>query len=312
MHGHLRGLIAATYTPFASDGSLSLEVIAPYAELLRSNGVKAAFVCGTTGEFSSLTVTERMHLAEAWICAGSGSLKIVIHAGHTALGDARALAAHAAEAGADAITCMAPGFFKPQSVTELVEWCAAVASAAPRLPFYYYHMPSMNGVAIPVGPFFKEAVERIPSFAGIKFSHEDMDEFAECVRFSGDRYDLLMGRDELLLDALERGAHGAVGSTYNYAAPLYAQIIADHASGAMASARALKKRAAEMIAICSGFGVTHIAASKTLMKTLGVDCGQVRLPLSALGAGQQRELQTRLESARFSNFACQPCAAELS
>jgi N-acetylneuraminate lyase len=170
----------------------------------------------------------------------------------------------------------------------------------------------MNGVAIPVEPFFKEAIRSIPSFAGIKFSQEDMDEFAECVRLAGDRYDVLMGRDELLLDALERGAHGAVGSTYNYAAPLYAQIMNEHASGARAAARTLQKKAAEMIAICSGFGVTHIAASKTLMKTLGVDCGQVRLPLDALGAEQERELQASLESVGFADFACLPCTTALS
>jgi len=307
MPDHLRGLIAATYTPFTADGSLNLEVIPHYAELLRSNGVKSAFVCGTTGEFTSLTVTERMQLAEAWIRADSGSLRVIIHVGHTAITEARSLAAHAAETGAHSIACMAPGFFKPQSATELVDWCAAVAEAAPHLPFHYYHMPSMNGVAIPVVAFIAEAIERIPSFAGIKFSHEDMDEFAECVRLAGDRYDMLMGRDELLLDALERGAQGAVGSTYNYASPLYTQIIADHTSGALASAWALQKRAAEMIQICSGFGVTHIATSKTLMKMLGVDCGQVRLPLRALGIGQEQELHARLQSAGFSDFASQPC-----
>ena len=53
------GLIAAPFTPFHGDGSLNLNVIAPYARHLKANGVGGVFVAGTTGEAASLSLGER-------------------------------------------------------------------------------------------------------------------------------------------------------------------------------------------------------------------------------------------------------------
>src|SRR3954469_8189210 len=120
---------------------------------------------------------------------------------------------------------MAPFFFRPGTVQELVDFMAQVAAAAPALPFYYYHIPSMTGVHIPAAEFLRAAADRIPNLAGVKFTFENLMDYAECVRFSGGRFDVLFGRDEMLLAGLSLGAHGAIGSTYNFAAPVYHRII---------------------------------------------------------------------------------------
>lgn len=221
MPSRFRGLIAAPFTPFNDDRSLKLEVIPDYVRLLRENGVSAAFVCGTTGEGLSLTLDERCRVAECWIKAAKGQLPVIVHVGHTILADARRLTAHAAEIGAAAVSALAPCFFKPRNVGELVDWCEAVAEAAPALPFYYYHIPSMTGVSLSVAEFLAKAAGRIPTLAGVKYTHEDLDDFAACVRFDGGRFNILFGRDELLVEGCRLAAEGAVGSTYNYAAPLY-------------------------------------------------------------------------------------------
>jgi N-acetylneuraminate lyase len=75
-------------------------------------------------------------LVEAWVTAAAGALKVIVHVGHASAAEARLLAEHAQQSGADAIAAVAPNFFKPQRVSELVEWCAEVAAGAPRLPFY--------------------------------------------------------------------------------------------------------------------------------------------------------------------------------
>src|SRR6186997_3436494 len=62
----LRGLVAAPYTPFKSDGSLALDTIPAYAAFLAAQGVRGAFINGTTGEGASLTTPERKLVAEAW------------------------------------------------------------------------------------------------------------------------------------------------------------------------------------------------------------------------------------------------------
>ena len=303
MSTRFRGLVAAPFTPFHADGSLNLDVIPAYARFLRDNGVGAAFVCGTTGEGLSLTLEERLRIAERWVGCADDRLRVIVHVGHTCLADARTLTAHAAKIGASAVSALTPCFFKPRNNAEVVNWCEAVASAAPMLPFYYYNIPSMTGIDYPVVDFLAQAQSRIPSLAGVKYTHENLPDYKACVAFAQGRYDILFGRDELLLEGTDAGALGAVGSTYNYAAPLYLRLLAARAAGRATEARTLQDTAIKMIAICNAIGVTHLAASKALMAMLGIDCGPVRLPLAQPEATQLATLRTRLNEIGFFDFA---------
>lgn len=306
MHARYRGLVAAPFTPFHPDGSVNLGAIPAYARLLRDNGVSAAFVCGTTGEGLSLTQAERMQVAEGWMKQADSRLRVIVHVGHNCLSDAQELTRHAAKIGAAAVAAFAPSFFKPRDNDELVDWCACIAGAAPGMPFYYYNIPSMTGVNFKVAPFLALAAGRIPSLAGVKYTYEDLDDFEACVNFEDGRYDILFGRDELLMEGWARQAVGAVGSTYNYAAPLYLKIIEHLAAGRPAEARALQDKAIAMIGACASVGVTHQAATKSMMAWHGVDCGPMRLPVRSITPAQSAELRRKLEAIDYFSTACQP------
>lgn len=306
MQTRFRGLVAAPFTPFHPDTSLNLDVVPAYADLLARNGISAVFVCGTTGECLSLTQAERMRVAEAWRKAAGDRLKVIVHVGHNCLADARELARHAASIGAAAIGAFAPGFFKPRDVDDLADWCAAIANDTPAIPFYYYNIPSMTGVGLKVAPLLERASRRIPSFAGVKFTFEDLADYEACLKFDGGRYDVLFGRDELLMQGWALGARGAVGSTYSYAAPLYLRLIAHLEASRPAEAEELQRTANEMISICNGVGVTHQAATKSMMAWHGVDCGPMRLPVHTIAAAQSVTLWRRLDQLGYPRFACQP------
>jgi N-acetylneuraminate lyase len=298
---HLSGLIAAPHTPFRPDGSVALDVISQQARLLAHNRVAGAFICGTTGEGASLTSEERRQVAEAWVAAKPAGLSVIVHVGHLSLAEACSFARHAAEIGANAIATIAPSFFKPASVTELVAWCAQVAKAAPTLPFYYYHMPGMTGVTFPAADFLTVAGDQIPNLAGVKFTHENLMDFGRSIEHSGGKYNLLFGRDEILLPGLSLGARGAVGSTYNFAAPLYLRIIEAFNRGDLAAARRDQSRAMEFIGVLDRHG--GLAAGKSAMKLIGVDCGSVRLPLRALTDRDEASLREGFEKIGFFEYA---------
>jgi N-acetylneuraminate lyase len=296
----LSGLIAAPHTPFRADGALALDVIPQQAQLLAKNGVAGAFVCGTTGEGASLTSDERRRVVEAWAAAKPDSIALIVHVGHLSLGEASEFARHAQETGADAIATIAPSFFKPGNVEDLVAWCAKVAAAAPNLPFYYYHMPAMTGVSFAATDFLRAATDRIPTLAGVKFTHENLMDYSRAAEFDGGRYNVLFGRDEILLAALALGARGAVGSTYNYASPLYARIISAFGRGDIATARRHQSQAMEFIEIHNRYG--GLVAGKAMMKLVGVDCGPVRLPLRAITAQDEAKLRADLEKIGFFDY----------
>ncbi len=304
MHARFRGLVAAPFTPFKPDLTVNYDVIPTYADFLRRNGVTAAFVCGTTGEGPSLTTEERLSVVEAWLKCADERLRVIVHVGHNSLPDGRRLSAAAERSGAAAIGALAPNFFKPRDSAELVEWCEMLAGAAPRTPFYYYHLPSFTGVTHSVADFLALAEPRISTLTGVKYTYEDLADFRACAGFHNGSMDVLFGRDELLMEGWANGARGAIGSTYNYAAPLYLQLLGELQAGRPDAARRLQDKAIRMIAICNSMGVTHLAASKSIMGMLGVDCGPVRPPLRNVNPAQLATLRSRLESDDFFATAC--------
>jgi len=304
MNSRLSGLVAAPFTPFSDSGEIAEAIIPQQAQRLVRDKVIGAFICGSTGEGASLTSEERRRMAELWCAARPAGLRVIVHVGHNSMREASALAAHAERVGADAIAMLAPSYFKPASAEALVASCAQVAASAPRTPFYYYHIPAITGVSIPTAAFIELAHERIPTFAGIKFTYEDMADFRATQAFGGGRYDVLFGRDELLLESLHVGAQGAVGSTYNYAAPLFHRIMAAHAAGDRTLAEQGQAQARAFIAVLEKFG--GLPAGKVIQRFVGIDVGRPRLPLCPLSESGERALRRELEAVGFFSYAS-PC-----
>jgi len=274
----LEGLIAASFTPYRQ-GRIHPEVIPAYAAALVREGLAGVFVNGTTGESLSLSTDERRELAEAWLRSAPANFPVLIHVGHNSLPCARQLAAHAGEHGARAISAMAPTFFRPD-LAGLVDYLAEIAAAAPKVPFYYYHMPSMTGARFPMEEFLKAAAVKIPNLVGVKYTWEDLEDYARAVRWEGGRFDVVFGRDEILLDGLGQGARAAIGSTYNAAAPLYLAVWRGWKEGRTEEAKQHQLRAKEMIEACRRTGWSDLPAIRALAShRLGIDLGPPRAPL---------------------------------
>jgi N-acetylneuraminate lyase len=300
----LSGLVAATHTPFDSVGELNASAIEKQAEHLLRNGVRTAFIGGSTGESHSLTVDERLLLAQQWGEVVKGTdLRFVVHVGSNCLADARRLATQAQTLGAVAIAALAPSYFKPKSLDALVACCADVAGAAPALRFYFYDIPVLTGVQFSMPEFLSLAADRIPTFAGIKFTNADLMAYQKCLRVQHGRFDIPWGMDEYLLAALALGGVGGVGSSFNFAAPVYNRMIAAFQRGDLDTARIEQYRSVQLIELLAGFG--YLAASKAVMGFLGVEVGPARLPNANLTTEQVARLKASLDSQGFFEWMCE-------
>lgn len=302
MSSKIIGLVAAPFTPMDGGGDIALATVERQAEYLAGARVTGVFVGGTTGEGASLTLEERMQLAERWVQVAGRSLVVLVHVGTNCMKDSQALAAHASRIKAHGIGAFSPSFFKPKSASDLVRFLAPVACAAPDLAFYYYHLPSFTGVNIPAQDILSAGAQSIPTLAGVKFTYEDMDDFRECLAMDGGRMDCLFGRDEKLVDGLAAGARGAIGSTYNIAPGLSRRIIDAFEGGDLAHAARLQAVSAHFIDIVYGkYG--GLPAAKSLSKRIGVELGPVRAPLADLSPDRERALIQEVEAAGFPIFS---------
>lgn len=297
----INGFIGAPFTPLKEDGSLNLDLIPRYAGFYSRNRIDGAFVCGTSGEGYLLTMQERMKVAEKWIDNGPKDFKNIIHVGASNLIESQELASHANSCGSWGFGIMPPALFKPINVEALVAYCVEIAAVAPNLPFFYYHMPAFNGVYLSMVSFLKLASEKIPNLAGIKYTHEDLYEFNQCMLLENGKFEMLHGRDETLICGLALGAIGGVGGTYNHAMNLYIKIKEHFLTGEIDKARKYQNLSQDFINILVKYG-GNVTAGKRMMKFLGLDCGPNRLPVISLTMDQERMMKDELTKIGFFEF----------
>lgn len=259
------------------------------------------FVCGGTGEGVSLTREERRASAEAHVQAAAGRVPVIIHVGQNSLLEAQNLAAHAAAIGANAIAAMAPTYFKPDSLASLVDCLKVITAGAPDLPFIYYHFPHKTGLTLDVASLLQQSADQLPSLMGVKFTDAKLFDLQACLEVENGRYKVFFGWDEMMLSGLAAGAHGAIGSTYNFAAPLYKRIIAAYERGDHASARRHQALAVQMVRVILSYG--GLAAQKAVMALIDSDCGPTRLPNASLSAEAVKQMCHDLEVIGFFDWA---------
>lgn len=292
----IEGLIAAPFAPMNVDGEINIDLIPTYYDFLQKNGVVGAFINGSTGEGVSLSHKEKETITGAWTARNKEKkgLKVINLVGGTSYAECTDSAQASAAMGVDAIAILAPFYFKPGSAKALVEYCAKVAQAVPEVPVYFYHIPVLTGCNVSMFDFLQEADSMIPNLVGIKYTHEDFMDFLSCMSFKDGKYDMLWGRDENLLSALVLGARGGVGSTFNYAAPLYHKLIKAYDAGNFVEARKLQQQSIDMIRLLGKYG--GIATGKAYMRYVGLECGEFRLPVKNMTANAYNAFEADVKS----------------
>ena len=287
----LEGLIAAAHTPFNKDGSVNYGLVEKQAKVLLGQKVSGVYVSGTTGEGISCSVAERKRLFDEWVRVAKGRLFLIAHTGALAMPDAQELGEHAAKCGMDAVSVVPANYFKPGSLDVLIDYLNAALEGCRKLPFYYYHT-GMSGINFDMEAFLKRADGRIGNLAGIKFNYPDLYMYARCLKACGGKYDITWGIDEWYAGAVAMGAKSAIGSTYNYAAPLYYKIAAAVRKGDVAKATAGMRKVCDIVDILVQYG--GVAGGKAMMAVHGLDMGDVRLPCKSLTAAEKADCVKRL------------------
>lgn len=227
--------MAPTFTPFDNKLNVNYDLIEPYAKLLKAKGISAILVNGTTGEGMLLTVEERKKVTSKWseVCKKLDILLMVQISG-CPFPDAVELAKQAASLKVDGVLCLPELYFKPKTIERLVDYLSDIATHCPEVPLYYYHIPMFTELNLPMGSFMELARNKIPSFAGIKFTSGDLEKGIECLRYG----QVFLGSDTILLGALALGFTNAIMTSLNINPEISLKIISLMEQGKVVEARA--------------------------------------------------------------------------
>ncbi len=276
----LRGTLAAAVTPLREGGAaLDDDAFAPYVEFLTQGGLDGILALGTTGEGILLSQQERKRAAGLFIAAAGRGFDVAVHCGAQTTADTVALAADAAEQGADAVAVIGPPYYALDEEA-LVRHFAAAAEACAPLPFYLYEFRARCGYSLPL-----RVIERLrelaPNLAGLKVSNQP---FEEVEPFLIEGLDVFVGAESLILAGLERGAAGAVSGLAAAFPELVAELVRDRA-GDVGEVRSMLER------------FPFQSALKVCLAYRGVDIREdVRGPLRMLAPEERAELERWLES----------------
>jgi dihydrodipicolinate synthase/N-acetylneuraminate lyase len=224
--------------PLEGDGRrLDETAFGPLVRFLADGGIDGVLACGTTGEGILLSADERRRAVERFLEERPPGFLVAVHAGAQTTADTVALAAHAKDAGADAVAVIGPPYF-PLGEEEILAHLRAAADACDPLPFYVYEFAARTGYAIPV-----EAVRRLrdlaPNLSGMKVSDTPWRAVAP---YALEGLDLFVGSEPLVLQGLAEGAAGAVSGLATAFPEIVAELVHDRDVAAGERVEILRRR----------------------------------------------------------------------
>ncbi len=275
------GVFPAIATPMSSDGTLNETAFREVMEFNIQAGVGGFWVAGGNGESVLLSDEENMRIAEIASDQNRGRINNIMHVGAPTTERAVKLAEHAAKAGAEAICCVPPFFYR-QTDEAIVEHYKAVAASAD-LPFYVYNLPQSTGVEITV-ELMQKIQDGVPQLEGLKHSSINFANVREWVKMD---LKCFIGSSMLMVPALSIGAIGCIDGPPCAAPELWVAIWKSWQAGNINEAMNAQKKASSFTEIMREAGV-HSGTKAVLTERLGIDCGSGRLPNPPL-EGKRRE-----------------------
>lgn len=278
MPANFSGLWPALVTPMTASGRPNLEAVAQLVDRFAQEQLEGIYVTGSTGQWPLLTVAERQDVLEAAVKASAGRLTVMAHIGAMSTQDAITLAKHAADAGADAVSSVAPVYYG-YSIDVLFHHYHAIG-AATNLPLYVYHYDPALKVGIKVEDYAQRLLS-IPNIAGLKVTSLDMYLFGLLKTHTQGKLRLFSGADELMAHAQLSGSIGAIGTFYNLwgSACRTAWFAAKERPTSETERFMLQFQASISRVISSGSTWSFLQAA--ILQKHGVDIGRPRAPLGA-------------------------------
>ena len=268
----LKGIFTALLTPFDDDNKINKAAL---EQLVRHNiklGVQGFYVGGSTAEAFLLTTEERKQVMQI-VKEAAPEVKLIAHIGSVSEDEALELSLYAKELGYDAISSVAPFYYK-FSFEEIKNYYFRLAEKS-GMPMIVYHFPAFSGVSMGVKEIstFLDREE----FIGIKFTSNDFFTLEQVRAKYPDKL-IYNGYDEMFLAGVSMGADGGIGSTYNFMADKFVKIHELFKNQQIAEAQKLQKEANRIITILCQIGVMQ--AEKEVLNQLGIPFGICRKPFA--------------------------------
>ena len=271
------GVIPALVTPLTREGDLLEQGLRDVIDFTIAAGVHGVFVLGSAGEFYGLSRETRRRVIEIAVEHTAGRVPVYAGASEITTRNAVEAARTAQEVGGvSALSVLTPYFMAPTQ-SELVRHFTAIADST-ELPIILYTNPARAHVELTLETIV--ALSEVDNIIGLKDSAADLAFTRRVVEETPEDFSVLIGRDNLILDALRAGAAGAIASTANIAPAISVGIYSAFVAGDLDEAR---RRQEELVPLRSLLDkATFPVVLKEGLRMAGVEAGYCLQPAGEL------------------------------
>jgi len=282
------GVNPALVTPFAKDQSVDEQAFRSLI-LHVIDSLDGLVPCGTTGEFNYLTSEEHRRLVQITVEEACGK-PVIAGTGAASTKMAIELTCNAQEVGASACLVVCPYFLHP-SDKGIYQHYYTIAKALPEMPLVLYNIPQVVDAYLPRRVV--EDLADIPNIVGLKDSSGNLTYTMEILEYAGDRINVLVGHDEVVLNALAGGVSGMILASAQVYPEIWQAIMAAVSNGDLITARALQRKVQKLSRIFCRYGGG--VAVKQALRMMGVEAGWPRSPLKSVGGALLHEDRTEIQ-----------------
>lgn len=286
---NFEGVITPLVTPFTGDATkIDEAALRKLVDTQISDGVGGLITCGTTGEFSALSIAERMTVSEVVIDQAAGRVPVMVGTGSTATAETIELSKHAGAAGAAGLL-LSPPYYGSLTEEEITAFYRTVASEV-EVPICLYNIPSATGIGMSTD--FLVSLAQIEEVEYIKDSSADLEQQTTFLTKHADTLGLFCGEELLVAPGLMLGLRTAVLGCANLLAPGIAELM--NAGRKADFDEVARINAALTPLMLFIIGHPYVATVKEAMNVLGAEVGPVREPLLRLENSARDELKALL------------------
>jgi len=281
------GAATAIVTPFRGN-KIDFDKMAELIEMQYKGGISCIIVCGTTGENATQPISEHEELVNFCVKQTAGRMKIVAGVGSNDTMTSVLLAESAKASGADGILMVTP-YYNKTSQRGLVQHFSTVADRVD-IPMILYNVPSRTGIGLTAETY--KILSKHPNINGIKEASGDFSLFSRTRALCGDDLFIWSGNDDNTIPMMSMGALGVISVASNILPQVVTDLCNFCLNGDFKSATALYFKYADLFEKL--FIEVNPIPIKTAMNLLGMEVGNLRLPLFEMAPDTLEKLKTSL------------------
>jgi 4-hydroxy-tetrahydrodipicolinate synthase len=281
------GSATAMVTPFAQDG-LNLKTLDRLVDYQLAGGTDALVVCGTTGEPSTMDISEEAVVISRTVERVAGRIPVIVGAGSNDTAFAVKSAKQASNLGADALLMVTP-YYNKTTQQGLVRHFNAIADATD-LPIILYNIPGRTGINI--APATLRELAKHENIVGVKEASGNIEHIAEIACTCPDLA-LYSGNDDQVVPILSLGGKGVISVVSNILPQKTHDMVKLFLDGDLAGSRAIQFELLPLIKAL--FCEVNPIPVKTALNDMGFDCGPLRLPLIEMQEENHARLRAEMQ-----------------